>query len=69
MLYYVLYFLRVLFCLKMLDKNFVIRFNVWLSFVEYLEKNINVYIMIFMSDVLYKMKDKKFCNKNLLNLN
>lgn len=62
MLYYVLYFLRVLFCLKMLDKNFVIRFNVWLSFVEYLEKNINVYIMIFMSDVLYKMKDKKFCN-------
>lgn len=62
MLYYVLYFLRVLFCLKMLDKNFVIRFNVWLSFVEYLEKNINVYIMIFMSDVLYKMKDKKICN-------
>lgn len=69
MLYYVLYFLRVLFCLKMLDKNFVIRFNVWLSFVEYLKKSINVYIMIFMSDVLYKMKDKKFCNKNLLNLN
>lgn len=69
MSHYALHFSRALFCLKMLDKNSVTRFNVWLSFVEYLKKNINVYIMIPMGDVLYKMKDKIFCNQNLLNSN